>query len=291
MGVRANAIFASGHADSRDYSGERGGICGASLAGNPAQASAPKRPRTGDAPTAPASKVPDDGNLWVDRYKPWKLTQLVGNADGVARLQQYLAGWNPGGMGRAVCLVGPPGTGKTTAAILVTRACGFAPIEFNASSLRSGTALRQVIGHAGDASTLDTFAEKKTAKPQAIIMDEVDGMYNRKDVGGTRVLIEMIKTSRIPFICIANDAYCEPMKVLKPHVDLIKWFPPSPEEMRPRLQAICQAERAPVDAAALLQYCAASRGDMRSVINKLQHVSLTRDKPLSAVAANKVPRH
>ena len=38
-----------------------------------------------------------------------------------------------------------------------------------------------------------------------LIMDEVDGMAGNEDRGGVAELIALIKTSRIPIICICND--------------------------------------------------------------------------------------
>ena len=41
-------------------------------------------------------------------------------------------------------------------------------------------------------------------KKSVIIMDEVDGC-GAGDRGGITALIEMVKTTRTPIICIAND--------------------------------------------------------------------------------------
>ena len=40
-------------------------------------------------------------------------------------------------------------------------------------------------------------------------MDEVDGMAGNEDRGGVAELIALIKTSRIPIICICNDRLAE----------------------------------------------------------------------------------
>jgi DNA polymerase III delta prime subunit len=51
----------------------------------------------------------------------------------------------------------------------------------------------------------------KTGSKRVVIMDEVDGM-SASDRGGTQELIKMIKTSKIPIICICNDRYSQKVK-------------------------------------------------------------------------------
>ena len=42
-------------------------------------------------------------------------------------------------------------------------------------------------------------------KKQALVMDEVDGMAGNADRGGMSELIALIKSTKIPIICMAND--------------------------------------------------------------------------------------
>ena len=44
----------------------------------------------------------------------------------------------------------------------------------------------------------------RTLQKQLIIMDEVDGMSSG-DRGGVTAIIDMIKKTKIPIICICND--------------------------------------------------------------------------------------
>ena len=52
--------------------------------------------------------------------------------------------------------------------------------------------------------TIPTFAGVKGDK-HVLIMDEVDGMAGNEDRGGVAELIQLIKTTRIPIICICNN--------------------------------------------------------------------------------------
>lgn len=65
-------------------------------------------------------------------------------------------------------------------------------------------------------------------------MDEVDGMAGNEDRGGLQELVQLIKTSRIPIICICNDrnspkmrtlaGYCFDLRFQRPRLEQIKVF-------------------------------------------------------------------
>ena len=48
---------------------------------------------------------------------------------------------------------------------------------------------------------------------QVLIMDEVDGMSGSAERGGMADLMETIKLSKIPIICICNDAYNQKVRL------------------------------------------------------------------------------
>jgi replication factor C subunit 1 len=67
------------------------------------------------------------------------------------------------------------------------------------------------VGESSDTGSMDSYLKGKhkvtdVSKDQhCIIMDEVDGMAGNEDRGGILELINTIKSSKIPIICICND--------------------------------------------------------------------------------------
>jgi replication factor C subunit 1 len=96
--------------------------------------------------------------------------------------------------------------------MLVAQECGYSPIEFNASDTRSKLAIKDHISQIIDNRSLSEFFTKtntadskpQTKKKTVVIMDEVDGM-SAGDRGGMAELIQLIKKTQTPFICICND--------------------------------------------------------------------------------------
>lgn len=109
------------------------------------------------------------------------ISQICGNKTNVERLQEWLNNWasayqcnfkkpgkNATGTFRAILISGPPGIGKTTAAHIIAVACGYTPLELNASDARS----KKLIEHGTniDNSSLDGwFAGSKVVSPRSVL--------------------------------------------------------------------------------------------------------------------------
>ena len=93
---------------------------------------------------------------------------------------------------------GDPGIGKTTTARLLAAELYFAVSEFNASDIRNKSGINLM-----ESGSFGLDQSKNLLK-SLIIMDEVDGMSGG-DRGGVGAIIQMIKNSKVPIICICND--------------------------------------------------------------------------------------
>lgn len=118
------------------------------------------------------------------------------------------------------------------------------------SDVRSKTGLQEKIfltqntslaGFFGSKSREDNKEAKCSARKTCLVMDEVDGMSGG-DRGGMAELIAIIKASKIPIICIANDYYDRKISSLKTHCyDLRFAKPPKPLVVK-RLTEIAKEE-------------------------------------------------
>jgi replication factor C subunit 1 len=108
------------------------------------------------------------------------------------------------------------------------------------------------------------------ARKTCVIMDEVDGMSGNEDRGGIQTLIQIIKTTNVPIICICNDGGHPKVRSLKNYCEQLMWKRPTAKQIAPHIMAIAKAEGFKVDLPALEKLSDSCRADMRQILNVLQ---------------------
>lgn len=157
--------------------------------------------------------------LWVDRYRPHKFTELMGNERVARDTMAWLKQWDWCVFGRKrgrkrprdgnenfdkedeyhrpqekfLLLSGPPGLGKTTLAHVVANQAGYEVMEINASDARSGQIVDDRIRPA-----LEAGSAVGSAKPVLLIIDEIDGATGAGESSNTFIhkLVQLTQDKR-----------------------------------------------------------------------------------------------
>ena len=201
--------------------------------------------------------------LWTDKYRPQELSEVVGNKKEIKIITDWVSEWKKGNPQTPLLLVGPPGIGKTTLALIIAKEFSES-IEMNASDKRSQDIIKRTIGESSTSRSL--FGDEY----KLIIIDEVDGIHGTNDRGGVAEIGRIIKTSRHPMILMANDFYSKRLQSIKPKCQVIKMKKSRWNSISALLRKIAQAEGVEVEPAALKEIAVKSQGDVRSAINTLQ---------------------
>ncbi|KAH9963263.1 DNA replication factor C large subunit [Russula dissimulans] len=234
--------------------------------------------------------------LWTDRYAPQTLKEVCGNKGQVEKLQQWLKDWSdslranfkkPGKNGmnnfRGVMITGPPGIGKTSSAHLCAKLAGFTPIELNASDARSKKLVENstnihntsLDGWMGGGERTNAAGIVITDR-SCLIMDEVDGM-SAGDRGGVGALAALIRKTKIPIICIANDRTALKMKPLVNGTFGLPFRKPDAAQIRSRIMTIVFKEKMQIPANVVDELITGVGSDIRQVLNMLSTWKLHND--------------
>ena len=207
--------------------------------------------------------------LWVEKYRPKKIEDIVGNEEAKATFIEWLK--NKRRTKKAVLLYGPPGVGKTALANAAAKEFGFIIIEMNASDTRSEKAINEIAKPATSFVALDTFSAE--SKGNLLFLDEVDGIAGNEDRGGVGAIIKIVEESRVPVIMAANDPDIDKLRPLKKVCLLVRFHQIRIPLIIALLQKICLLEHVKAEFEALERIAQNSRGDVRSAINDLQSLS------------------
>ncbi len=231
--------------------------------------------------------------LWVDKYKPTKINDIIGNKSNIQKIVQWLNNWydihvyktkekpkfvkfgdNVGA--KALLLSGPPGIGKTTMATIIASELNLDIQEMNASDDRTKSIIEKEINQTNSTHTIFKFMGNQqsnlTKKHKVIIMDEVDGL-STSDRGGITELIDSIKNTKVPIICICNDRYKQSLKSLINHCFDLKISRPDKREILKKIWYIMNEENLEIDIKEIENIVEQNGNDIRITIHNLQFFS------------------
>jgi len=211
-----------------------------------------------------------DGNhtIWIEKYRPRRLDEMVGQKDIVVRLQSYVKTGNL----PHLLFTGSAGIGKTTAAVALAREffgdswqTNFR--EMNASDERGIDVVRNQIKEFARTSPLAGATFK------ILFLDEADALTTDAQAALRRTMETYARTCRFILSCNYSSKIIDP---IQSRCAIYRFRPLDREAVIEEIRRIAAVEGLTVTDGALDAIVYVASGDMRKAINALQGAAILR---------------
>ncbi len=222
---------------------------------------------------------PDTSDDWATKYRPKTLDEVLGNPGAVRELRSWAKSWDEGTPSkRAVVLMGPPGIGKTSAALALASDMGWGVVEMNASDQRTGDAIEDIALRGAMFNTFTgdgDYLRSSEGGRKLIILDEADSLFGRQDRGAMPAIVRLITETRQPVILIVNDFYELSRKSasIKTRTLQIKFQKPVAVTVSRVLRNISDDQGLDIGPAAIKIIADNAAGDVRAAVSDLQSIA------------------
>ena len=204
--------------------------------------------------------------LWVEKHRPEIIENFIGNEHLKTKVSQFIAT----GDVPHLLLSGPPGTGKTTAAKMITKNIDCDVLYINASDENSVDVMRNKIKN---------FASSVGFKSlKVVILDEADYITPNAQAALRNLMETFSKTTRFILTCNFVERIIDPIVSRTQQFQII---PPSKIDVAKHVWDILQQEGVAADKNDFKLLIDAHYPDIRKIINECQLAVIDRKLTIS----------
>ena len=208
--------------------------------------------------------------IWVEKYRPEKLSDMVGQDEIVSRLQSFVDKKSL----PHLLFAGPPGSGKTTAALCIARELFGGEwrhniLELNASDERGIDTVRTKVKDYARTRPIGDVPYK------IVYLDESDALTSDAQNALRRTMEMFTHTARFILACNYSSRIIEP---IQSRCSIFRFRRLVDKDIATMLKKIARAEKLTLEEDGIKAITNMSEGDMRRAINILQAAATLKRK-------------
>jgi len=222
--------------------------------------------------------LPIEDLMWVEKYRPSRLEDLVDQVAIRSRLELLLKKKE---QLPHLLFAGPPGCGKTTTAVILARQIlgeGWRDytLSLNASDERGIDVVRERV------KTFARYTDRREGIPyRLVVLDESDEMTSDGQTALRRIMEENSEHTRFILICNYSSGIIEP---LQSRCAIFRFQRLDGASVTEHLKSIAKKEKLKATSEGVFSAIYdATQGDLRQAINLMQAASASGDLTLEAV--------
>jgi len=212
-------------------------------------------------------------NLWINKWKPHNLAEIVGNKQSITKMEEWLVKFNQHN-NNAIILSGGHGIGKSLTIELLFKKYNYMVRTIHPDDLkafRNDTDFDDYYNF--ENSIISKFKIKAFANMKlAIVFDEIESITLSSE---KKYILNIFKTNmkekKFPLIFISNTNHSKLLTDLKKYCPEVKYMCPSSYELNRFIQKICKGENIEIkDNTCIDKLIEFAQHDVRRLINILQ---------------------
>jgi replication factor C subunit 1 len=200
--------------------------------------------------------------MYATKYRPTKIADFIGNKKIIYPFIKWLLEWTPTNKKTKCALIsGLNGIGKSLLVELILLKHNYNIISLNIDEDRDKQSISDTIK--------PLLKSRKTVDGQenALVISDIDC---GNDYGFMSSLVECIKMSEIPIICICDDRYSQSIKPILNYCYDVKLVKPTYDEIYALIYKVVTTEQIKIGLSQIKKLIEQSNGDIRFILNSLQ---------------------
>ena len=200
--------------------------------------------------------------MFTTKYRPKKIADFIGNKPIILPFIRWLLEWDQKNKKTRCALIsGVNGIGKSLLVELMLQKHDYNMIHISIDDERNKEYMNKTIKPL--LQTVRTF----NGQENCLVVSDID---TNCDYGFISCLLECIKETQIPIICICDDRYSQNIKPILAYCYDIKMSKPTYNEVYPLIYKVVTTENIKISKSGVDKLYEQSNGDIRFILNALQ---------------------